>query len=115
MDSVLAEGEKLEEFCIVPSGVFYANGHIYRWSDKRESGLVRHEIFFGRANRQKSIECGLVVFIAPQDHNLSAYGVHNYKGHEFDEHLKKLGQKTAMKYYGWDVDTFRKVFGKSYL
>ena len=115
MDSVLAEGEKLEEFCIVPSGVFYASGHIYRWFDKREPGLVRHEIFFGRANRQKSIAHGLVVFLAPQDHNMSMYGVHNFKGHEFDEHLKQLGQKVAMQYYGWSVDDFREKFGKNYL
>lgn len=104
-----------EEFCIVPSGVFYANGHIYRCFNKRKPGLVRHEIFFGTANRKKSIKYGLVVFIRPEDHNMSEFGVHNRKGHEFDMYLKQLGQKRAMDEYKWTTDEFIEIFGKSYI
>ena len=29
--------------------------------------------------------------------------------------LKAIAQRKAMEYYGWDVDTFRSIFGKNYL
>lgn len=104
-----------EEFCIIPEGhVVAKNGHIYRWYNRRMRNLSRHEIFFG-ANRQKSIKYGLVVFIMPEDHNMSEYGVHGMKGHSFDRYLKELGQKTAMDYYGWSEEDFIKIFGRSYL
>lgn len=103
------------EKCIIPAGMFYSNNHLYKWANQRMNGLVRHEIFFGTANRQKSIEYGLVVFIRPEDHNMSAYGVHNRKGHEFDMYLKKMGQERAMDEYKWTTDEFIDIFGKSYL
>lgn len=105
----------MTEKCIIPAGYFYSNNHIYRWASQRMTGLVRHEIFFGTANRQKSIEYGLVVFIRPEDHNMSEYGVHNRKGHEFDMYLKKMGQERAMDEYKWTTDEFIDIFGKSYL
>nr|DAR06699.1 MAG TPA: hypothetical protein [Caudoviricetes sp.] len=103
------------EKCIIPEGMFYSNGHLYKWASQRMNGLVRHEIFFGTANRKKSIKYGLVVFIKPEDHNMSEYGVHNRKGHEFDMHLKKLGQERAMDEYAWTTEEFIDIFGKSYL
>lgn len=103
------------EKCIIPEGMFYRNGHLYKWASQRMNGLVRHEIFFGTANRKKSIKYGLVVFIKPEDHNMSEYGVHNRKGHEFDMHLKKLGQERAMDEYKWTTDEFIDIFGKSYI
>ena len=103
------------ENCIIPAGYFYSGGHLYKWASQRMDGLVRHEIFFGTANRQKSIKYGLVVFIKPEDHNMSAYGVHCIKGHDFDTYLKEYGQYIAMQTYGWNKEDFRNVFGKSYL
>lgn len=82
------------------------------YSTERQYGLHRHEVFFG-SNRQKSIKYGLVVFLTPEMHNMSNNGVHF--NHEFDLYLKQIGQKTAMKYYNWDIDQFRKIFGKNYL
>ncbi len=79
---------------------------------ERKSGLHRHEVFFGK-NRQKSIKYGLVVFLKPEMHNMSHFGVHF--NHEFDLYLKQIGQKAAMDYYGWDIDQFREIFGKNYL
>ena len=100
---------------IMPNGMYQANGHTYYYSNQRYEGTHRHEIFFGTANRKKSIKYGLVVFIRPEDHNMSEYGVHNRKGHEFDMYLKKLGQERAMDEYAWTTDDFIKIFGKSYI
>lgn len=99
----------------MPNGMYQANGHTYFYSNHRYEGTHRHEIFFGTANRKKSIKYGLVVFIRPEDHNMSEYGVHNRKGHEFDMYLKKLGQERAMDEYSWTTDEFIEIFGKSYI
>ena len=93
-----------KEFCIMPPSDLY--------STERYGNLHRHEVFFG-ANRQKSIEYGLVVFLIPEMHNMSNYGVHFNRA--FDLELKKIGQKAAMDYYGWDIEQFRGIFGKNYL
>ena len=93
-----------KEFCIMPPSDLY--------STERYGNLHRHEVFFG-ANRQKSIKYGLVVFLTPEKHNMSNYGVHFNRA--FDLELKKIGQKAAMDYYGWDIEQFREIFGKNYL
>ena len=104
-----------EEKSIIQAGVVYIDGHLYKWASQRMNGLVRHEIFFGTANRKKSIQYGLVVFLKPEDHNMSEYGVHCICGHNFDRYLKELGQRSAMKHYGWSEERFRDIFGKSYI
>ena len=58
-----------EEFCIMPDNPPY-------WRNRREDGLHRHEVFFGTANRQKSIRDGLVIFLTPELHNMSNKGIH---------------------------------------
>ena len=78
----------MTEHSIMNDGIFLTKEHCYRYYSERLYGTVRHEIFFGTANRKKSIKYGLVVFIRPEDHNMSEYGVHNRKGHEFDMYLK---------------------------
>ena len=93
-----------KELCIMPKSALY--------STERYGNLHRHEVFFG-ANRQKSIEYGLVVFLTPEMHNMSGNGVHFNS--ELDLKLKRIGQRAAMKHYGWTVDDFRKIFGKNYL
>ena len=103
------------EYSIMQDGMFFTPGHCYRYYSERLYGTVRHEIFFGTANRKKSIKYGLVVFIMPEDHNMSVYGVHNRKGHEFDMYLKKLGQKRAIEEYAWTTSEFIDIFGKNYL
>lgn len=85
--------------------------HLY--STERFEGSHRHEVFFGSANRQKSIKLGLVVFLTPEMHNMSNYGVHFNKA--FDNELKQIGQRAAMEHYDWSVEDFRREFGKSYL
>jgi hypothetical protein len=83
------------------------------YSTERFEGSHRHEVFFGSANRQKSIKLGLVVFLTPEMHNMSDYGVHFNK--DFDNKLKQIGQKTAMEKYNWSIDDFIREFGKNYL
>lgn len=95
-----------EEFCIMPDNPPY-------WRNKRQTGLHRHEVFFGTSNRQKSIEDGVVVFLKPELHNMSKKGVHfNMK---FDKELKKIGQQMWQSYYKKTEDDFINRYGRSYL
>ena len=93
------------EFCIMPPSPLYET--------ERKQGLVRHEVFFGSARRQKSIRLGLVVFLTPEMHNMSNFGVHFNR--EFDLQLKRIGQQAAMDYYDWSKEKFIKEFGRNYL
>lgn len=96
-----------EEFCIM-------NDNPPRWRNYRYNDQChRHEIFFGRKNRDKSIDDGLVVFLEPIDHNMSNYGVHYNKS--FDRELKELGQKRWMEYYNKSEEEFIERYGRSYL
>lgn len=72
-----------------------------------------HEIFFGTANRKKSIEWGLCAYLCATHHNMSKLGVHFNK--VLDTKLKQHAQRRAMEYYDWDIDDFRRIFGKNYL
>lgn len=96
---------KKEEFCIMPEH--------YLYETKRRPGLHRHEVFFGTANRQKSIKLGLVVFLKPELHNASPDGVHFNRALNFE--LKRIGQRAAMRYYKWSVEDFIREFGRNYL
>ena len=95
-----------KEFCIIPKGLRYSNV-------RTEYFCHRHEIFFGRANRQKSIRDGLVVFLTPEMHNMSNRGVHFNR--EFDLYLKQIGQIAWMKYYGKTKLDFIKEYGRNYI
>lgn len=95
-----------EEFCILPPRPKYN-------TKRTPTYCHRHEVFFGTANRQKSIEDGLVVFLTPEMHNMSNQGVHFNR--EFDLYLKRIGQKAWMDYYGKTTDDFIKEYGKNYI
>ena len=95
---------KKEEFCILKPDV--------RWSTKRFEGSHRHEIF-GSFNRHKSIEDGLVIFLRPEDHNMSERGIH--ANIEFDLYAKRKAQIRWMEFYGKTEEQFRKRYGKSWL
>lgn len=83
-----------------------------RWSTERFEGSHRHEVF-GAYNRQKSIEDGLVIFLRPEDHNMSDKGIHFDK--EFDLYAKRIAQRTWMQYYGKDTLDFLERYGRNYL
>ena len=72
---------------------------------------MKHEVFYGTANRQKSIEWGMVIALCPFHHNGSNHGVHYNK--ELDLHIKQEAQRIFQKKYP-DAD-FVKIFGKNYL
>lgn len=76
-------------------------------------GIHKHEIFFGRKNRELSIKYGLVVPLCHRHHNGSNFGVHNKNGHVLDMKLKKLGQEAFEHHYP-DLN-FLKIFGRNYL
>ena len=71
-----------------------------------------HEIFYGTANRQKSIEDKMVAPLCDEHHNMSSVGVHFNK--ELDLKLKCKAQTVWENTYG-DRDAFIKRYGKSYL
>ena len=96
---------KKTEFCIMKPDV--------RWSTTRFEGSHRHEIFYGTANRQKSIEDGLVIFLRPEDHNMSDNGIH--ANIDFDLYAKRKAQKRWMEFYGKTTEQFIKRYGKNYL
>ncbi len=95
---------KKSEFCIMRPDV--------RWSTTRFPNSHRHEIF-GGANRHKSIEDGLVIFLTPEDHNMGDNGIH--KNREFDLYAKRKAQIRWMEFYGKTVEQFRKRYGRNWL
>lgn len=69
---------------------------------------------FGGALRNKSEKYGLKVYLHhSRCHIFGENSVHvNAK---IDRKLKQIAQRKAMKYYGWTVEEFIKIFGKNYL
>ena len=75
--------------------------------------LDAHHIFNG-ANRNKSEQYGLKVYLHHSKcHIFGKNSVH--QNNAVSNKLKAHAQKVAMRYYGWDENTFRLIFGKSYL
>ena len=95
-----------KEFCIMPPNAYYC-------TMRTPTYCHRHEVFFGTDNRQKSIRDGCVVFLRPEMHNMSKYGVHFNK--ELDLYFKRIGQGAWMDYYGKTKEDFIKEYGRNYL
>ena len=74
----------------------------------RSGILQRHEIY-GSANRDKSKAFGLWIWLCPECHD----AVH-FKHAELKLELREQGQITAQRYYGWNDNEFRQMFGKCY-
>lgn len=74
--------------------------------------LETHHIF-GGSNRKKSDKYNLTVTLCHNCHNEPPYGVHFCA--ETMQYLHEYGQRKAMQENGWDVQTFREIFGKNYL
>ena len=82
--------------------------------------IHKHHIFYGTANRKKSDEDLMCVFLCQYHHNGSNMGVHF--NNELDLKLKKQGEKIWIKYYTDESENmedriykFIKRFGKNYL
>lgn len=75
--------------------------------------LDAHHVY-GGANRKNSEKYGLKVYLHHSKcHIFGKNSVH--QNNKLNNALKKVAQERAMEYYGWDVDTFRSIFGKNYL
>ncbi len=93
---------------------------IQDWTDEKKcivcettQNLHIHEVFFGTSNRQNSIKYGLCVCLCARHHNAGNEGVH--RNRVLDLKLKKHAQQKAMDHYGWAVEQFISIIGKSYL
>lgn len=73
-------------------------------------GLHKHHIF-GGANRKWSELYGLYVWLRPDWHNMSDYGVHFNKS--LDMKLKQYAQAEFEKVYS--REEFMRLFGRNYL
>ena len=78
-----------------------------------ERWLECHHVYGGNPNRKLSERYGLKVWLCHWHHNEPPTGVHFNA--ELRQRLQAKVQKKAMKYYGWDTDQFRSIFGKNYI
>ena len=97
--------KKDEEFCIMPKSKLYSTVRI-------EIYCERHEVYFSKAYRQKSIKDGLIVFLTKQSHR-GTDGVHGKNGDKLNRQLKKLAEKAWCKYYNRTKKEFIKEYGKA--
>ena len=70
-----------------------------------------HEIYFGSANRKKSIEHGFCVPLKAELHNMSSNGVHF--NHELDLRLKRECQAKFEETH--TREEFIRIIGRNYL
>lgn len=77
----------------------------YQW-------LEEHHIF-NAANRTKSEDYGLKVYLCHYCHNEPPNGVHQNSANR--RALQAKAQKKAMKHYGWTIEDFREIFGRNYI
>lgn len=94
-----------EEFCIMPKSKLYS-------TKRTEIYCERHEVYFSKAYRQKSINDGLIVFLMRKDHR-GTNGVHGKNGDKLNRQLKKLAQKAWCKYYNKTKEEFIREYGKA--
>lgn len=93
------------DFCIMPKNKSYS-------TVRTEIYCERHEVYFSRAYRQKSINDGLIVFLTKRDHR-GTNGVHGKNGDELNRQLKRIAQKAWCKYYNRTKEEFIKEYGKA--
>ena len=72
----------------------------------------RHEAYFSRAFRNKSIQDGLIVFLTEDDHR-GTNGVHGKNGDKLNRYIKKNAQKAWMNYYKKTKEEFIDRYGKA--
>ena len=77
---------------------------------KTTGKLDRHEVW-GGGLREKSKRYGLWVLLCHESCHL--YGVH--QDAEYARRLRRYAQGCANLEYGWDKETFIRMFGKNYL
>ena len=78
---------------------------------RTHTGLHKHHIYAGYANRKQSDRYGCTCYLCGRHHNLSSAGVHSNK--ELDLRLKQECQQAFEKKYSHEK--FMQVFGRNYL
>lgn len=79
------------------------------YSTTKIKGFEKHHIFGGVANRPKSEQYGLFVWLSEEQHKyLTDHPLENLK-------LKKIAQATFMNYYNKSTTEFINLFGRSWL
>ena len=101
----MAKGER----CIMPDNPPYWRS-LEAVKNERER-YHRHEVFYGM-NRQHSIEDGMVIYLRPEQHNMSNRGIHSNK--DYDLYAKQKAQEVWETQIG-TREEFRARYGKSYL
>lgn len=101
------ESSLVTDFCIMPQSTRYSTKRTKKYCE-------RHEVFFGRAYRHKSIKDGLIVFLTQEDHT-GTNGVHGKNGNKLNRLLKKNAQKAWMDYYKKTEAEFREQYGHNCL
>lgn len=75
--------------------------------------LDEHHVW-GGSNRKNSEKYGLKVYLCHNKcHIFGKNSVH--QNSEINKALKAQVQRIAMEHYGWTVEQFREIFGKSYI
>ena len=84
------------------------------WGDLPSRGLHRHHVMFGTANRKKSEEYGLWVWLCPSHHEFGKNAVHSgsEEGREYDRLLRENAQMRFEEIYGHKK--WMEEFGKDY-
>lgn len=95
------------DFCIMPKSTKYSTVRTKKYSE-------RHEVFFSKAYRMKSIKDGLIIFLTEDDHR-GTNGVHGKNGDKLNRYLKRIAQKTWIEHYKKTKEDFVKKYGKNYL
>ena len=72
------------DFCIMPKSTKYSTKRTNKYCE-------RHEAYYSRAYRNKSIKDGLIVFLTEEDHR-GTNGVHGKNGDKLNRYLKRIAQ-----------------------
>lgn len=78
---------------------------------KAQTTIHIHEVFFGSANRDKSIQWGCCCGLCPEHHTIGKEAVHNNRTNDLK--LKKAYESAFITQYGFEQ--FMAVFGRNYL
>lgn len=96
--------EDKTDFCIMPKSKLYSTKRTKKYCE-------RHEVYFSRAYRQKSIIDGLIVFLTEDEHR-GTNGVHGKNGDKLNRKLKRLAKKAWIDYYHKTEEEFIQRYGK---
>lgn len=95
------------DFCIMPKSTKYSTVRTRKYSE-------RHEVFFSKAYRMKSIKDGLIIFLTEEDHR-GTNGVHGKNGDKLNRYLKRTAEKAWISYYKKTKEEFQQRYGKNYI